>query len=359
MNFCINCGLRLHQATHFCLNCGKKNSAKSSELIPSSPTAEQKRSKLKLQLPKKQAYLYYLIGGFGALFLVCHLTLSYMASPDRKVKAFEEVLLQGDAQALYDSLAIEQNVAGSPEQLLAFLVSEDIHSAIDNLANTANQAAHTKSDQHWGNELFKSGNLLTIRHKKLLFYDTIELAPFIVEMKLEVPQESTFTLLDKEYAAENDQVVDIGTFIPGDYDISYDAHFTFVPVRGSSTLSVTPADGKRQSVKLENVVKGETIKLRSQYDGILYINGKSTNYYVSEIGSLTPVSFNEKLKLKVVTMDTNGNEMHSNELPMTSNELVFHFPAIEGRKKKQWSMDVLKEQVKTLFDYFQSGDDKH
>lgn len=358
MNFCINCGVRLHQATPFCLNCGKKTLVKNNEPIPFSPTTEPKRSKTKLTLPKKQAYLY-LVGAFGALLLVCHLTLSYLASPDRKVQAFEELLLQGDEQALYDYLAIDRSVTGSPEQLLTFLVSEDIYSAIDELANTAKQVAHTKSNRHWGEDIFQSGNLLTIRHKKLLFYDTIELTPFIVEMKIEAPQDSTFTVLDKEYAVENDQLVDIGAFIPGDYDLSYDAHFTFVPVRGNGTLSVTPADAKKQSVKLEDVVDGETIKLRSQHDGILYINGKSTDYYVSEIGSLTPVSFNEKLKLKVVAMDTNGNEMHSNELPMTSNELVFHFPGIEERKKKQWSMDLLKEQVKTLFDYFQSGDEKH
>lgn len=353
MNFCTNCGADLKQTARFCLKCGKEVMDEHSEPAIPSSSLKNRITKLKLTMTRRQITFYSLLAGLGIVILIGHLTLSNMASPEKKIRVFEELLLQKDAEALYDMLVKDAHVQGTPQQLLNFLLSEDISSSIGDLIETADQVAKTKSDQHWGSQLFESGDVLSIQHSKFLFYHTIDISPFVVEMNIMLPANSTITVAEKEFSTDQEKEANIGTFIPGNYDMSYDAHFTFVPIRGKGALPVTSAGGEKQTVKLEDVVEGEAVKLESDYDGLLYINGKSTLRYLSEIGSLSPVSFNEKLKLKVVAMDANGNEMHSNELPLTSNKLVFEFPDQPKRKEKQWSIDSLKEQAADIFTQLQ------
>lgn len=353
MKFCTNCGADLKQTARFCMKCGKEIVDVQEGSIRTSLLSGISFRKMNITWTKRQTIFYSLISGLALILLICHLVLSSMASPEKKVRALEELLLEKDAEALYDMLMIEKDVQGTPEQLLRFLTTEDIHSSISSLIETAERAAKTKSDQLWGSKLFESGDLLSIKHRKLLFYNTIDIASLTVEMKVLLPAESTITVAEKDFSSETEQAVNIGTFIPGEYDISYDAHVTIVPLRGKGSLLVPSLGGEKQSVTLEDIVEGETVTLQSAFDGLLYINGKSTNHYVSEMSSLFPVSFNENLKLKVVAKDVNGSEMHSNELPLTSNELVFEFPTLTEKKSKKWSMDTLKEQADALFTQLQ------
>lgn len=343
MKFCTNCGAGLKQTVHYCETCG-------SEIL------DDQAVSIWQKLRAKQRYILL---GIAVLFAVIgHLVLSSMADPQKKVRSFEEVLLQKDADALYELLIKEPDIQGTSEQLLQFLSSEDISASIDDLLKAAERVASTKTDELWGSSLFESGDLLSIKHTKLLFYHTVDIAPLLVESAISLPKDASITVAGKAYSASTEQAVKVGTFIPGEYAISYDAHFTILPVRGEGTWTIPSSVGEKQSVKLEEIIEGETVKLHSDYDGLLYINGKSTDQYVSQIGSLSPVSFNEKLMLKVVAADEYGNEMHSTELPLTNNELVFEFPGVKERKKEQWSIHTLKKQVDTIWSQLQEDYEK-
>lgn len=343
MKFCTNCGTGLKHTVRYCLTCGI-------EIMDEQPKQPQPSSAWQ-KLRTKQGYI--LLSLVVLCAVIGHLVLSTLADPEKKIRSFEQVLQKKDADALYELLVKEPDIQSTPEQLLRFLSSEDIPASIDDLLNTAERVAKTKTDELWGSSQFASGDLLVLKHTKLLFYNSVDIAPLLVETEISLPKDAAITVAGKEYSASKEQLVKVGTFIPGDYPISYDAQFTILPVQGEGTFTVPSSMGKKQSVKLEEIIEGETVKLRSDYDGLLYINGKSTNQYVSQIESLSPVSFNEKLKLKIVAKDENGNELHSNELPLTSNELVFEFPGVKERKKSQWNIHTLKDQIDAVWSQLQ------
>ena len=173
--------------------------------------------------------------------------------------------------------------------------------------------------------------------------------PTTVSVTLPVAQ-TTFTFGDHEVVStKDDEVIQVGDYIPGEYNWSFESKEQIVPLQGDGVYSVSSHDTNKDEVDVDWDFK--TLYVDSDVeDAIVYVNGVSTKKKVSELSEVYPAQLDASVKLQAVTKNKDGKEVKSAEVAADSDSIYLPFEHVQ--KEEQVNSQI--SEVEQFYKNFRS-----
>lgn len=372
MNFCQECGKPLEPTAAFCTNCGTKTeqsqqasttskdqphhqeTSPTSEQIVSSPKQtihhEQVAAQPKQPMGKGKKILLSIIALFAIALIGTHFYLSNHFDPLKKIEAMNDAFHKKDQKAFYEHFNVPKGTIATADSF--FNVVQDMNwpslrselmYQIDNLQEKVPTDPIA----------YEGADFIRLEKKPILFglYNDISFSLIPLNASIEVPfKEMTVTIADEIVTSkEDDEIIEIGQFIPGTYDWSFKMERHQMPLKNKGTVELYAEEG--QQALFSPDWGFETVSIYSEVDdAILYVNGKSTKEKVSGYYELYPVILDDKTEIQLVTKNGKGKEVTSEKMTLDSTNLDISFKHIEQEK----AAANKREEVESVFYNFRS-----
>jgi uncharacterized membrane protein YvbJ len=344
VKFCTSCGQKMENNSSFCKACGAKNETKETTRAGASSASIPSLS----SLSKKTKIL---IGSALLVLILCVSLYKVGEAYTDKTKLmanFEEQLDKGDTEELLSLLSAKEDsgkiTKKNVEALVGFLkeypdAKETLAAQLKDNAKAYDATAVTASA-----DTGETQQLVTLekRGKKFLIYDNYELVLQPFPMTIYTNYDDLTFYVDgkkvKPASVEGDMVT-IGSYVPGDYDIKAVLKSDFVQLEKKAEINhVGPTDTDLlfdiDYVSVNTNVAGSSV----------FVNGKDTGMKVDEekyieIGPvLTDGSMTVQLK-----KDMPFGKIESEDAPIDSNQLTLGLTLAHKDKEK------VKEGLKRHF----------
>lgn len=346
MYFCTNCGEKITENTSFCVNCGtaveqdllkKEENTISPEAINEKDivTAEQTsvqsvQPQVRLQNPKKPLSLAtkLIIGALVGIFIIGFGVRYYLGEKfdgKNQLLKMHEAYMAEDKETFYSYFEIPENTSGDADAFYEWISSEDWSTIRMQILEEL-----VKSENGLGMDpigITYEDALRITKEKALLglFEKTVfNIRPLEVSVVTNL-EGTSITIADKNIeTAEKPKV--LGNFIPGTYELNYEFEGPYMPITGTGEVDLI-SYSDYQLVE-EIYIEHEEVELYSDYsEAIVYINDVSTKKTIEELDTLSPVVYSDDVKVHLVAMNSNGEEIVSNSYPLTTSYIDFEFEA--------------------------------
>ncbi|XXM72932.1 zinc ribbon domain-containing protein [Lysinibacillus sphaericus] len=346
MKFCTSCGQKMENNSPFCKACGAKMETKKPVQTRTASTASTMPSLASLSKKTK-----ILIGSALLVLILCVSLYKVGEAYTDKAKLmenFEEQLEKGNTDELLALLSSKDDsgkiTKKNVEALVGFLkeypdAKETLVAQLKDSAKAYDETAVTASA-----DTGETQQLVTLekRGKKFLIYDHYELVLQPFPMTIYTNYDDLTFYVDgkkvKPEASEGD-IVNLGSFIPGDYKVKAVLKSDFVELEKKAEINhVGPTD-------TDLLFDIDYVRVNTNVaDSSVFVNGKDTGMKVDkeksiEIGPvLTDGSMTVQLK-----KDMPFGKIESEDAPIDSNQLTLGLTLADKDKEK------VKEGLKRHF----------
>lgn len=353
MKFCTECGQKSDETSTFCENCGtpfgdEKNSSSSTATNLHSTSIQP------VQLPAKKMSKKQKIGGTIAglailLLIVAHLVLSSVYDPVKKVQAMNEAYNSQDKPALLQQFALKKGAVASPENFYSIVNN---YGWTDLRNQLMIEAEHVKTKQPT-DLIYHHGEFISVNPKPKVFglYQDAEFRIIPTEVSIEVPYKNIKLKFDKQEVTsqQDDEIIVIGDYLPGEYTWSYEYPDGPVPLSGSSTYDLNGHEESKQLITPD--WNFTAIELSSDIeDAIVYINDQSTKKTIAELQKIHPVQLDPTLKIHAVFTDKEGKAHTSETVAGDSTSIYLPFQYVEQQQELKNNEETVKNIYKNFRD---------
>lgn len=290
--FCHECGNPMEADQVFCAECGTPKAVPSTE----SPKPVVQKTKKPWSFKKK---LSFMLIGFLAIALVAgHYTIQANTSPDSKISNFLTALQAGDSESVLKEISISEDIIKDEKVYVSYLKSLD-YDVIE--ANITEGAAGIKEDgitrvitDDNGHQIFK---LKQEKYLSLYPVVTIEAIPVNVELATDLPN-GEYSIAGKTFdLAKGNQVM--GAFLPGIYSTTAKAEGAY-----QSSAETEQEITGNEDLSIEFQKQQLMVTLASdEPESIVFINGKTTEKKVKDLGEVGPVFEGDTVSLHAELKD--------------------------------------------------------
>lgn len=382
MKFCQECGHELANDAAFCTNCGNKMDTPDysqqeqptttpvqppiqQQVVPPVQQTHENRQQEPTEVPqqptpvkepmgKGKKVLLSLIAVIVVALVGTHLFLSHHYDPAKKIEAMNDAYNNSDANAFYALFEVPKETNGTAENFFDAVKDIDWTSLHHDLTNQVNLL----QDHLPRNPIpYAGSDFIRLTSKPILFglYDDVSFEIIPLNTSVEVPFKNMEVKIGDQTltSKEDDEVLEIGTFIPGTYDWSFELSRNEMKMNNKGTVELY-ADEDNQTV-LSPDWGFERISIYSEVDdATIYVNDKSTKQKISGHGELYPVILDEDAKIQLVAKNDKGKEVKSEKVALDDTSISLSFEHIE---KEKAAADKQSEVEQVFYNFRQDYED--
>lgn len=351
--FCRNCGERAAPETEVAATRSHPQRVSGSE-TKTNPSRKPMRLKTKILFLTVVLLLIVVIG--------THLFLKNMYNPDRKIEAMNTAYNTQDKEAFFKQFDLKKGTTGSADHFYTFVKKYGWTDLRDQLDTEVVKATNGGKST---NIISMPGELISVVSKPTVFglYHDVTFTILPTDVTVQVPfKETTFTFGDQEFKTSADEeMVKLGSFIPGEYAWSYETTGNIMPLKGKGSYKLESTEDNSETLDIDWNVANVTIESNVN-EAIVYIDGKSTEKTVKELHELYPAQLNKKVNIHAVTKNDNGKEVSSDILPMTDDYVYLTFDHVakqeaakEEQEQQKRDLSEQEQWVKEMYNDFRSS----
>lgn len=352
MKFCTECGKSISIEADFCTHCGKTFQQEHQQhpnlsnepLAPNLPPEPTKRTM------KKSTKVFGIIGCILAIALIStHFALKSIHDPLKTIDTMNSAYNNQDKEEFFKQFQLKKGTVASADNFYE-LVSQY---GWTELRNQLTYEAEKINNKEPADMIYNDGEFISITKKPILmgFYQDVDFTILPTTVSVQLPlANTTFKFGSQEVTTQKeDEQIQLGQFIPGEYEWSYETKGSLMPLSGNGTYTLSPSEANKQELDIDwgftSIYLDADLK-----DAIVYINGTSTKKKVNELSELSPAQLNKSVKIQAVGKDKDGNEVKSAEIAADSEEIYLPFDHIQ----KEQELAVQLEEVEQIYKSFRS-----
>lgn len=352
MKFCTECGKQSSEDALFCGNCGEHfTQARENETVKEEVVAEKRSS---TPMDKRRKVLYSVIGALIVVLMGTHITLQNMYDPMKKIQAMNIAYNNQDQESFFKEFHVGKDVEASAENLFLTVKSYGWSSLRENLTYEVEKVKQKKNPDI----IYHDGEFISLQVKPKVFglYKTIQFTIIPKEVYVQVPYKNmTISFGGKEIMSkDNDEKINLGKFIAGDYDWSYNYEESLIPLSGKGTSTIRNSEDNQSEVEFD--WDFSTIYIEADVlDAEVFINDKSTGKTVDEVNELYPAQINEKVQIYAQTEKKDGTIVKSDVVSLESDHIYLHFEHVRNEQELEGHEEMIRNQYKSFRNKYESA----
>ncbi|MER2090421.1 MAG: hypothetical protein ABS920_11840 [Sporosarcina sp.] len=319
--FCIECGSTLNEQERFCPSCGVEQGVPSEQPLVEEVRPQRIAEKApKEKMPVWRKVLLSLAIVIVATVVVGHLTIKSMTEPDKTVLPIFNAILDGNEAELFANLTLPKDIEYDAKAYLSHVSNQQMdyfQQTVTEAANAVWDDGITRIISHEdGSELFR------LKEKKFLYlYPAVEVIPIGSDVQLETDITGAQISLNKKEYELNGENIELGTFLPGNYNIEITTENTIIPNSAKWPVMIVTNEKANHISLLQDdymvTLDGD------EPDSIVFVNDKSTKRQLSELQKIGPVFNDVEVKIFLQKKTPTGEMAKSNEEIVTSGSSVY------------------------------------
>ncbi|WP_303969143.1 zinc-ribbon domain-containing protein [Sporosarcina ureae] len=343
MKFCTNCGSSNSPDTEFCSNCGEQ--LQNSNTLKQQPRPA-KKSSFKKPMKRSVKILLILLFTLVVALVATHLILQSIYDPIRKINAMNDAYHKQDKKAFFDHFTYNDGTVASPENLYTAVSDYGWNDLRDELIF---EAERMKSNKPM-NVIYDSGEFILASKQPAKFglYQNIQFTVVPTTVSVELPlKDTTFTFGGQEvHSNEDEELVIVGNFIPGQYDWEFLIDGGLIPMNGKGKQIIETTEGNEQTISPKWGIT--TVYIDSDLeDATVYINGKNTGKKVNELSEVYPAKINKQINMYAVGETDDGKEVQSKTVALNDTSIYLPFEHIQ-------EAEMLEEVLEEVEEFYQN-----
>lgn len=343
MKNCSNCGVKKNSTDKFCLNCGFEHEDGYQPSISNQAGNSNK-------VPRKKIAILISIIALLILLVSTHIFLEAKYDSSKLLSEMNQAYTQSEHSQFLSYFTFEDNVVSDPEGFYSFVeeegwkeIRDQVKSEVELLKNDGLSNIITDS----------AGNkFITVTQEPVLFGLYSEFSLLLHPVTVEATallDETTIEVNDKIVTGNQDEKIEIGKFIPGNYDWKATAASSYSPIEKTATAEIR-GDGSNLYELNPTLEAGMATITSDVSDAILWIDGKSTEKTVSEVKSLGPVPFNKTVEISAETKDENGIMVKADPIMVEGETTHIAFDFVQQNLAEEKSEKLAAKQLQKLLD---------
>ncbi|MCQ6277097.1 zinc-ribbon domain-containing protein [Bacillus sp. V3B] len=315
MEYCKHCGNQLKEGAVFCKECGQPvkspnpvskptASTQSTNGTPSMENQQMTPPPPRKPLSKKAKVLTTIAVTFAILLVGSYYVISNMFGPEATANQFMEAIESKDTQKVKQFINEGQlELSVDDEQTKAFItyLHEDPR-MITAMSESFNQnlALYESTDSipavSFNKEDSSIAQLKDNGKKWLIFdYYVVQIKPIYAKVSSSEDKTDIYFNDKKEGTLKSGKEKTFGPFLPGVYDVKAIVNGEYGEVEQEDEIDTSEIDLSKSPLKFR--WSDYYVDLYSYDDAILYVNGKSTEETIYDIGSLGPIPIDGSIKV--------------------------------------------------------------
>ncbi|GKV70598.1 hypothetical protein NCCP2716_30960 [Sporosarcina sp. NCCP-2716] len=286
--------------------------------------------------------------------ITTHLVLKNMYDPDKKIADMNTAYNTQDAEGLFKQFTLKEGSVGHADSFYKLVKQYGWSDLREQLSGEAIKATSSAAS---ANIIETDGEFISVTSKHVLFglYKDVNFTILPTDLTVKVPLKNTsFTFDGQKFTTKEDnEVIELGKYIPGDYAWAYETKGSLMPLSGKGTSLVESTEDNAAKLDIDWNLADMTLGSNDE-KAVVYIDGKSTKKTVAELADLYPVQFNKDISIHAVTKDSKGKEVKSDVVPMDKGTLYLTFDHIAKEQEAQEKSEEAKREQSADEDWVRS-----
>lgn len=341
MENCTSCGEKRKGNEKFCVGCGNPLNERVEKVkaVKEKPAISPKQKRIRIASVISVAIILMSLVG-------AHLFFSSKYDVSKTLIDMNQTFTKGDASGFLAFFQLDKQIVSDDEGFYSYIEDEGWEIVRDQM-KTEIDRIETEGLSNF--ILDSKGNkLVSVISQPVLFglYDEISFLIHPVKVTAELPMDgTTITLAESEKAGNKGEKLEMGEFLPGNYEWNSVIASEFSDIKGAGKIEVS-GSGDNLYV-FEPVVEAAMVEVTSDVqEAILWINGKSTEKSVEEMGEFGPVTLDGTVEVTAETKDENGKSVKGEPLAIKSDSVHIEFAHVQKKvaAERTQKLEEIKQQ---------------
>lgn len=317
--FCKKCGEELSPELVFCSTCGTP--------IPDSTSVQSTEYKTKQRkpMPLKAKVLLSIIAVLCVLSIGTHFILSHVTDSTKQLKNIYNAIIDENGKALFAELTIPEGVLYVEGSFTKNLNNDFLPEFYEELSDAVERVKKSELteivlDNH-GIEVFR------IKHDKwLYFYPRALIEPVSQSLVIDTDLNNTILTIAGEEFPLDGKPITINKVLPDEYTVTLNGKNTFFESEGTAKID---RDIFLESASISLLNTSYSIEFEGEsVDSILYVNGKTTDKSIQDIGTIEPIFGKGATFHAVRTIEGDKTEESEKVSGKPGDSITFAFPSL-------------------------------
>ena len=355
MENCTSCGEKRKGNEKFCVGCGSPLSVQTEKVKFEKVKTENRKSSItstqkKFRIAGVLSVAVILIGLFGA-----HLFFDSKYDVSQTLINMNQTYTSGNQSEFLSYFNVEENIVIDKEGFYSYVENE----GWENIRDQMKMEVDRIETEGLSNIILDSqGNkLISVLNEPVLFglYDQVSFLVHPITVAAELPMDGTTIALEElEKAGDEGAQVELGRFLPGSYEWTAEIASDFSDVKGAGNVEVR-GDGDNRYM-FNPTVEAAMIEVTSDVqDAILWVDGKSTEKTVKEMGSFGPVALDGSVEVTAETKDETGKSVKGEPLFIESDSIHIEFAHVQEKVAAERTKELEEKKQLQLAEQHQTN----
>ena len=338
LKFCNECGKQLADGLEFCPSCG----------TPVSSPIQVVESNLRTAKPKKTRSLKskVLLTSLLIIFMAAigtHFIITYLTDGTKQVRNIYNAIVDENGEALFAELTVPGDSLYVKDSFTKGLNNSYLPVFFDELQEASKRVKESGLTEILVDK--KGIELFRIKYEKwLYFYSRIVIEPATQPLVIETNlKNTTLSIADKEFQLDGKSIT-INKVFPDHYTFTLTGTNTYIESTGTYNID---REEFQEGAVVSLPDSAYSITFTSELtDGIVHVNGKSTEKTMEEIKSVTPVFSDEVTIHAVRTIEGGKTEESEKVIGKPGDSVALVYPSLlKAQKEAESQAEAQKVQA--------------
>lgn len=333
--FCDECGNQLADGLVFCSSCGTPVSAtvRVADSMQKSPTPKK-------TMPLKTKVLLSTLVILFVTVIGTHFIITYLTDGTKQLRNIYNSIVDENGEALFAELAVPNDTIYVKDSFTKSLNNSYLPVFFDELQEASERVKETGLTEILVDK--KGIELFRVKYEKwLYFYSRVLIEPVSQPLVIETDlKNTTLTIADKKFQLEGESIT-VNKVLPDNYTLTLNGENTYIESAGTYNID---REEFAEGVVVSLPESDHSITFTSELtDGIVYVNGKSTEKTMIEIKSITPFFGDGATIHAVRTIDGGKTEESEKVVGKSGDTVSLVYPSLMKARKEAESQAIAKE----------------
>ena len=348
MKKCSNCGEERKGSEKFCVGCGtpfmdategQKRSDSGDKKAQSTISPKRKKGRIAVLI----SVAVIVIGLVGT-----HLFLQSKYDVSNKLVEMNQSYISGEKSQFLSYFEVPEKTAKNAAGFYLFVEEE----GWEDIRNNMKSEADRLNEEGLSNIILDSeGNkLISVIEKPVIFglYKEVSFLLHPTAVEIEIPFDGAIiTMEDKTAKGDKGEIVELGDFLPGQYQWKATVASKYGEIAQKGSVSVA-GDSKNRSTFSPDIEAG-VVKITSDVpEAILWVNGESTKKTVAELKSIGPVPIDGTVEVTAETENDKGEKLKGEPMTVQTEAVHIKFAHIQEKVAAERTKKLEAQKLQQL-----------